>query len=86
MRVPFQNRHRGRRVTLYTVPLAVEALKVINRAAGLLHWNTPLFGLFPKQVGRRINAAAASDGLREDFTDHEVHAGMANATPVSQGL
>ena len=36
----------------------------------------PVFGLSPRQIGRRVNAAAKAAGLRAGFTGHSGRGGM----------
>ena len=43
----------------------------------LLDRDTPVFGLSPRQIGRRVNAAARAAGLGEGFTGHSGRVGMA---------
>ena len=64
-------------VTLYIGQQAGDALKAIRPAEELLDRNTLVFGLSPKQIGRRVNAAAVAAGLGEGFTGHSGRVGMA---------
>ena len=56
------------RVTLYTGPRPAEEL---------LDQNTSVFGLSPRQIERRVSAAAMATGLDEGFTGHSGRLGMA---------
>ena len=58
-------------------PQAGEALRTIRPADELLDQNTSVFGLSPRQVGRRLSAAAKAAGLGEGFTGHSGRVGMA---------
>ena len=64
-------------VTLYIGPQAGQALRAIRPAEELLDRNTPVFGLSPRQIGRRVDAAARAAGLGEGFTGHSGRVGMA---------
>ena len=64
-------------VTLYIGPQAGQSLKAIKPAEELLDRNTPVFGLSPRQIGRRVNAAARAAGLGEGYTGHSGRVGMA---------
>ncbi len=64
-------------VTLYIGPRAGEALMAIRPAAELLDRNTSVFELSPRQIGRRVSAAAKAAGLGERFTGHSGRVGMA---------
>ena len=64
-------------VTLYIGPQAGEALNGNRPAEELLDRTTPVFGLSPRQIGRRVNSAAKAAGLGEGFTGHSGRVGMA---------
>ena len=64
-------------VVLYIGRDAAQALKAIRPAQQLLDANTPVFGLSPRQIGRRVQAAAVAAGLGEGFTGHSGRVGMA---------
>ena len=64
-------------VTLYVGPQASEALRAIRPADELLDRNTQVFGLSPRQISRRVSAAAKAAGLGEGFTGHSGRVGMA---------
>ena len=64
-------------VVLYIGRDAAQALKAIRPAQQLLDTNTPVFGLSPRQIGRRVQAAAVAAGLGEGFTGHSGRVGMA---------
>ena len=49
----------------------------IRPAQALLDASTPVFGLSPRQIGRRVQAAAVAAGLGEGFTGHSGRVGMA---------
>ena len=42
----------------------------------MLDPSTPVFGLSPRQIGRRVKAAAVNAGLGEGFTAHSGRVGM----------
>ena len=67
----------GEGVTLYIGAQAGEALQAIMPAEELLDRNTPVFGLSPRQIGRRVSAAAKAAGLGDGFTGHSGRVGMA---------
>ena len=46
-------------------------------AEDLLEQNTSVFGLSPRQIGRRVNAAARAAGLGEGYTGRSGRVGMA---------
>ena len=48
----------GEGVVLYNGKHAADALKTIRPAEELLDLQTPVFGLSPQQIGRRVTAAA----------------------------
>ena len=64
-------------VTLYIGRDASQALMAIRPAQHLLDPSTPVFGLSPRQIGRRVQAAARAAGLGEGFTGHSGRVGMA---------
>ena len=64
-------------VTLYIGLQAGEALQAIKPAEELLDRNTSVFGPSPRQIGRRVSAAARAVGLGEGFTGHPGRVGMA---------
>ena len=64
-------------VTLYIGRDAAQALMAIRPAQALLDASTPVFGLSPRQIGRRVQAAAVAAGLGEGFTGHSGRVGMA---------
>jgi len=64
-------------VTLYIGPQAGEALQAIKPAEELLDRNISVFGLSPRQIGRRVSAAAKAPGLGEGYTGHSGRVGMA---------
>ena len=64
-------------VTLYIGKQAGEALRAIRPAELLLDATTPVFGLSPRQIGRRVKAATVAAGLGEGFTAHSGRVGMA---------
>ncbi len=49
----------------------------IRPADELLDRNTSVFGLSPRQIRRRVSAAAKAAGLGEGFTGHSGRVGMA---------
>ena len=49
----------------------------IRPAQQLLDAGKPVFGLSPRQIGRRVQAAARAAGLGEGFTGHSGRVGMA---------
>ena len=63
----------GEGVTLYIGPQAAQSLQSIMPDEELLDRNTSVFGLPPRQIGRRVKAA----GLGEGFTGHSGRVGMA---------
>ena len=64
-------------VTLYIGPQAGGALRAIRPAAELLDRKTPVFGLSPRQIGRRVNAATIAAGLGDGLTGYSGGVGMA---------
>ena len=64
-------------VTLYIGREASAALQAIRPAEELLDAGTPVFGLSPRQIGRRVKAAAVAAGLGDGFTGHSGRVGMA---------
>ena len=66
---------------LYLGPVAMKALGVIRPA----HLNpaSPVFGLSPKQISRRIKAAAEAAGLEGAFSSHSARVGMARDLAAS---
>ena len=64
-------------VTLYIGREAAQALIAIRPAQQLLDAGKPVFGLSPRQIGRRVQAAAKAAGLGEGFTGHSGRVGMA---------
>ena len=64
-------------VTLYIGPQAGEALRAIRPAAELLDRKTPVFGLSPRQIGRRVSAATIAAGLGDGFNGYSGGVGMA---------
>ena len=62
-----------------TDPTAEGVVLYIGRdaAQALLDASTPVFGLSPRQIGRRVQAAARAAGLGEGFTGHSGRMGMA---------
>ena len=67
----------GEGITLYIGPQAGEALQAIMPAEKLLDRNTHVFGLSPRQIGRRVSAAAKAAGLGDGFTGQIGRVGMA---------
>ena len=67
----------GEGVTLYIGREAAQGLRAIRPAQLLLDPSTPVFGLSPRQIGRRVQAAARAAGLGEGFTGHSGRVGMA---------
>ena len=67
----------GEGVTLYIGREAAQALIAIRPAQQLLDAGTPVFGLSPRQIGRRVQAAARAAGLGEGYTGHSGRVGMA---------
>ena len=67
----------GEGVTLCIGPQAGEAIQAIRPAEELLDRNTPVFGLSPRQIGRRVSAGARAAGLDKGFTGHSGRVGMA---------
>ena len=67
----------GEGETLYIGPQASQVLQAIKPAEELLDRNTPVFGLSPRQIGRRVSAAARAAGLGEGYTGHSGRVGMA---------
>ena len=64
-------------VVLYIGREAAQALMAIRPAQQLLDASKPVFGLSPRQIGRRVQAAARAAGLGEGFTGHSGRVGMA---------
>ena len=64
-------------VTLYIGSQAAQALTAIRPAQELLDRNTSVFRLSPRQIVRRVSAAAKAAGLGEGFTAHSGRVGMA---------
>ena len=69
-------------VTLYYIgPLSGQTLKAIRPAEETLNRNTPVFGFLPRQIGRRVQAAAKAGApavdLGEGFTGHSGRVRMA---------
>ena len=64
-------------ITLYIGSQAAKALGAIRPAEEVMNRNTPVFGLSPRQIGRRVSAAARAAGLGEGFTGHSGRVGMA---------
>ena len=64
-------------VTLYIGKQAGEALRAIRPAELLLDASKLVFGLSPRQIGRRVQAAARAAGRGEGFTGHSGRVGMA---------
>ena len=62
---------------LYIGRAAAAALHAIIPEEAVLDPRTPVFGLSPKQIGRRVDAAAKAEGLGEGFTGHSGRVGMA---------
>ena len=65
------------RVVVYIGKQAADAINVIRPAEELPDPVTPLFGISPRQIGRRVQAAAQAAGLGEGFTGHSGRVGMA---------
>ena len=64
-------------MTLYIGKQAGEALRAIRPAEMLLDASKLVFGLSPRQIGRRVQVAARAAGLGEGFTGHSGRVGMA---------
>ena len=64
-------------VTLYIGLQAGEALQAIQPADGLLDQDTSVFGISPRQIGRRVAAAAKAAVLGQSYTRHCGRVGMA---------
>ena len=64
-------------VTLYIGKQAGEALRAIRPAELLLDATIRVFGLSPRQIGRRVKAAAVAAGLGDGYTGHSGRVGMA---------
>ena len=67
----------GEGVVIYIGKQAADALKAIRPAEEQFDLQTPVFGLSPQQIGRRVTAAAKAAGLGEGFTGHSGRVGMA---------
>ena len=67
----------GEGMSPYIGTQAGEALQAIRPADELLDRNASVFGLSPRQIGRRVSAAARAAGLGEGFTGHSGRVGMA---------
>ena len=67
----------GEGITLYIGTQAGEALRAIRPAEELLDRHTPVFCLSPRQIGRRVSAAARAAGLGDGYTGHSGRVGMA---------
>ena len=59
------------------VYIGKQAADAIRPAEELPDPVTPLFGISPRQIGRRVQAAAQAAGLGEGFTGHSGRVGMA---------
>ena len=55
--------HTAEGVTLYIGREAAQALVAIRPAQQLLDASKPVFGLSPRQIGRRVPTAARSPGI-----------------------
>ena len=55
-------------MALYIGKQAAGALKAIRPAKEQFDLQTPVFGLSPQQIGRRVTAAAKAAGLGEGFS------------------
>ena len=64
-------------VVLYIGQEAAAALWAIRPAAELLDLKSSVFGLSPRQLSRRVKAAARAAGLGDGFTGHSGRVGMA---------
>ncbi len=64
-------------VALYIGSQSGEALQAIRPAGELLDRNTPVFGLSPRQIGRRVSPAAKAAVLGDGFTGPSGRVGMA---------
>ena len=64
-------------VIVYIGKQAADAINAIRPAEELPDPVTPLFGISPRQIGRRVQAAAQAAGLGEGFTGHSGRVGMA---------
>ena len=67
----------GEGVVVYIGKQAADAINAIRPAEELPDPVTPLFGISPRQIGRRVQAAAQAAGLGEGFTGHSGRVGMA---------
>ena len=67
----------GEGTVLYIGRAAAETLQAIRPEEPVLDPKTPVFGLSPRQIGRRVQAAAKAAGLGEGFTGHSGRVGMA---------
>ena len=68
---------------LYIGRAAAAALQSIIPEEAALDPRTSVFRLSPKQIGRRVDAAAKDAGLGEGFTGHSDHVGMAQDLVVT---
>ena len=64
-------------VVLYSGQEAAAALWAIRPAAELVDLKASVFGLSPRHVARRVNAAARAAGLGDGLTGHPDRVGMA---------
>ena len=67
----------GEGVVVYIGKQAADAINAIRPAEELPDPVPPLFGISPRQIGRRVQAAAQAAGLGEGFTGHSGRVGMA---------
>ena len=67
----------GEGAILYLGQAAADALRDIAICHRVADFDRPVFGLGPRQLARRIDAAARAAGLGAGFTGHSARVGMA---------
>ena len=67
----------GEGAILYLGQAAADALRDIAICHRIADFDRPVFGLGPRQLARRIDAAARAAGLGAGFTGHSARVGMA---------
>ena len=66
----------GEGVVIYIGRAAAEALQSIVPEEAVLDPRTPVFGLSPRQIGRRVVAEARYLGLGDGYTGHSGRVGL----------